>query len=174
MFAQDLGAGRENAVTSLGIEHLAVLDHSPFGEDNHLASAQDLGGEKGKQTGMVVGHGPDTEQEFGEAILRVPEKFGRGDAAAVGTGLAVDQILRNDRLETGEMVEQEDLAVLDPALILMQLDFYLEAVFQHRKDADAEIVIAGDFQIGALVHDRTLAACDAPPYLVNNLSIGTE
>ena len=63
---------------------------------------------------MIGGHGADAPQEFCE-FLAGGEQLGRRDATAKSARRLVDDVLRDDGLESGEMVEQEDLAVVEVA-----------------------------------------------------------
>ena len=62
------------------------------------------------------------------------------DRAAIGPGLFVDQILRDDCFEPGEMVEQKDLARIQIVFRIMNLDIDSQAVMQEGKGTDAPLI----------------------------------
>lgn len=51
------------------------------------------------------------------------KKFAGCDSTAIGTRLLVDQKLRDERLKTGKMVKQEDIALL---YLSVGVDFYFD------------------------------------------------
>ncbi len=111
VLAADLRGARIDRILPGIVHHAAVLDHAALGEDHHLAALEDLGGEEGQQAGMVVGHRADAAQIAPQP--RTIEEFRRGHRSRQDSALFVDQILRNEGFEAGEMVEQIDVAVID-------------------------------------------------------------
>ncbi len=86
-------------------------------------------------------------------MITLAEELGRGHRTAQGTGVAVDQVLGDEGLEAGEVVEQEDVTGLDLALLMVELDIDLEQLFQHGQGTPGPLVHAGaDLQIPFLDH----------------------
>ena len=108
---------------------LPVLDHRAFRENDHLAAAQDFGGEKSQEARVIAGNTPQIPQQFGEPPVAF-EQFVRRHAAAILAGGLMNEILRNDGLETGEMIEQENLALVDEATAVMDGNVDAETLAQ--------------------------------------------
>ena len=145
----DLGKDREAALL---VQHPAVLDHAALGKEDHPASAQDLGGQEGQQAGVIGGHRADAPQEPGEGLVAL-EQVRRRDAAAKGARRLVDEVLRDDGFEAGEVVEQEYLAGFDVAVVVVDLDVDPQAFVQERERAHAPL-IGGfvDVERGVVAH----------------------
>ncbi|MCZ6697529.1 MAG: hypothetical protein O7D94_01200 [Planctomycetota bacterium] len=118
MFAPRLGRSRINAVAARIVDNSTILDHSPFGKNDHLAAAQDFLGQKRQQTGMVVGQRAKTNEIVCESVVSFKEFRCRHGSTECFRFL-VDQILRDERLEAGEMIKQKDFAACQIIVALM-------------------------------------------------------
>ncbi|MDP6389971.1 MAG: hypothetical protein QF654_08780, partial [Alphaproteobacteria bacterium] len=91
---------------------------------------------------------------MGHALAARKQSLGR-DTAAIRAGVLMNQVGRDYRLETREMIEQENLTGFDLTLFLVEFDVEAETVFQHRKGANAPIVRRLFYvEIVFLVHGR--------------------
>ncbi len=139
MLAMTLGGRRENPELPRLVDHAPILDHAAFGEDHDLAAGKDLRREERQKTLHIVRHAADFSQELGKASA-AREELLTGQGPAVGAGLLENQVLRDDGLETGEVVEEEYLARLDRARRVVQCDIKAEPLVEEREPAHAPLV----------------------------------
>ena len=104
VLAAFVGGAGKYAVLTLLVDHALVLDHTAFRENDELAIVQDFPGQERKQVRHVVRHDADRIQELAEAFVAA-EKFGRGDRATIGAAGFMNQVLRDEGFEAGEMIE---------------------------------------------------------------------
>jgi hypothetical protein len=90
---------------------------------------QDFPGQKREQVGHVVRHYADRVEKPAETFVAF-EKLGRGYRAAVSAAGVVDQVLGYEGFKAGEVIEQEDIAMLYRIAfgigLLVQLDIELQ------------------------------------------------
>ena len=111
----------------------------PSGKEDHLPAAQYFGGEKRQQARKIVGHRTAAAQKVGECFV-AEEELVRRDAAAIGAGRLVNEILRNDGFEAREVIEQKYLAGLDVAVGVVNLDVDAQAAAQQRECPHAPLI----------------------------------
>ncbi len=136
-----VGGARKDAVLAPLVEHPLVLDHAALGKYDDLAAVQNFAHQERKQVRQAVRHHADGVEKLAETIV-AREKFRRRDRTAIGTGRLVDQVLRNEGLEAGEVIEQKDIALVYrvgvAGFVLVQLDVELQQFSRGAKRLDAK------------------------------------
>ena len=112
---------------------------------------------------MIVGHRSATPQKPGELLAAEKKLMGRY-AAAIRSGRLINEILRNNRLEAGEMVKKENLAVFDVPVGVMYLDIDPKAAAQHGKRPHAPLIQdLIDLELGVAAHNNHIMFPDRTP-----------
>ena len=155
------GAGVD-AVAAVAVDHPAVLDHAALREDHDLVPLEDFRGQQGQQPGVVVGHGAGGAQQPGQAGIDF-EQFPVGDGVAVGAAVLVDQVLGDEGFETGELVEDEDLALAQVVAGVVEFDVQAQKTAGEAEQLDRVLVeaavdreVPGVDGAGRQVHGRPL------------------
>ncbi|BCX80703.1 hypothetical protein MIT9_P0279 [Methylomarinovum caldicuralii] len=164
LLAPAAGGAGVDAVAAAAVDHPAVLDHAAFGKDDDLVALEDLPGQQRQQPGMVVGHGAGGAQQLCQVGVDF-EQLAVGDGITVSPAMLVEQVLGNQGLEAGEMIENEDLALPDVVVGIVKLDVQAQKAPGEAEQADRAVVeagvdveISGRFGPGRHVHRMSSAA----------------
>ena len=133
VFAPLLGHARINAIVTFAIHHLAILHHSALWKNDHLTTPKDFFGQKRKKPGMVIGYRSHAQQIVGKC-RSFDEEILRGHRAALGPGFLVNQVLGEEGLEAGKVVEEKNVSRVNLAL-MVQLEIDSQNLLQNREDS---------------------------------------
>jgi hypothetical protein len=101
---------------------------------------------------MVVRYRSATPQKFGK-LLAAEKQLVRRHAAAISPRGLINEILRNDRFEAGEMVEEENLTRVNVPVGVVDLDVDSKPPPQHGKCSHAPLIQdLVDLELGVDAH----------------------
>jgi hypothetical protein len=113
---------------------------------------------------QICGNSADTHKIPPEGIIT--EQFGSGKGTAHFSGLLKDQVLGNKGLESGEMIEQENVPFFKLVREVMDLDVDFEKSAKDIEDKPGPFVIfLADYEIIPGYHAGDILSRDLPNLL---------